>query len=94
MGTSQQITDAASLRAAREIAYAEFRETQAVGKLTKQLCKLSDQLLTHLWNCFGLNTEASLVAVGGFGRPTTPPRRLTPPKERQLLQLLPDFDPK
>ena len=46
--TSQTITDAASLKAARECAYAEFKNTQAVGKLTKQLSKLTDQLLSHL----------------------------------------------
>ena len=36
-----QIIDAAGLRAAREIAYAEFKKTQAVGKLTKQLSKVT-----------------------------------------------------
>ena len=59
--------DAASLRVAREIAYADFKKTQSVGKLTKQLTKLSDQLLSHLWNSCGLNHEAALIAVGGFG---------------------------
>lgn len=65
---ARNITDVASLRAAREIVYDEFRKTQSVGKLTKRLSKLSDQLLSHLWNEHGLNNEAALVAVGGFGR--------------------------
>ena len=62
------IHDAKSLRSARELAYAEFREHQSVTKLTKQLSKLSDQLLISLWNSCDLNNEATLVAVGGFGR--------------------------
>jgi [protein-PII] uridylyltransferase len=78
------IVDAASLRAAREIAYAEFKKTQSVGKLTKQLTKLSDQLLSHLWNSCGLNSEAALVAVGGFGRGA-----LFPYSDIDILILLP-----
>ena len=54
------ITDAASLRAAREVAYEEFRKTQSVGKLTKQLTKMSDQILAHLWSNSGLKNEAAL----------------------------------
>ena len=81
---ASKIIDAASLRAAREIAYAEFRNTQAVGKLTKQLSKLSDQLLSHLWNSCGLNNEATLVAVGGFGRGA-----LFPYSDIDILILLP-----
>ena len=79
-----KITDAAGLRAAREIAYAQFRKTQAVGKLTKQLSKLSDELLSHLWNSCGLNNEAALVAVGGFGRGA-----LFPYSDIDILILLP-----
>ena len=63
-----QITDAASLRAAREIAYAEFKKTQAVGKLTKQLSKVTDQLHAQFWSDCGLNNDATLLAVGGYGR--------------------------
>ena len=79
-----KITGAAGLRAAREIAYTEFRNTQAVGKLTKQLSKLSDELLSHLWNSCGLNNEATLVAVGGFGRGA-----LFPYSDIDILILLP-----
>ena len=81
---NNKIVDAAGLRAAREIAYAEFKKTQAVGKLTKQLSKLSDQLLSHLWNSCGLNSEATLVAVGGFGRGA-----LFPYSDIDILILLP-----
>ncbi len=65
--TAQAITDAASLKAARERAYAEFKASQAVGKLAKQLSKLTNQLLAHLWQECDLNNEATLVAVGGYG---------------------------
>jgi len=65
---ASNIIDAASLRAARELAYAEFQKTQSVGRLTKELTKLSDQLLRYLWNQCGLDNEATLVAVGGYGR--------------------------
>ena len=87
MSQSQAVSnvmDASSLRAAREIAYDEFRKTQSVGKLTKQLAKLSDQLLSHLWNSCGLNNEATLVAVGGFGRGA-----LFPYSDIDILILLP-----
>jgi len=78
------IKDAASLRAAREIAYSEFKKTQAVGKLIKQLSRLSDEHLSHLWSSCDLNNEAALVAVGGFGRGA-----LFPYSDIDILILLP-----
>ena len=87
------ITDAASLRAAREVAYDEFRKTQSVGRLTKQLTKMSDQILAHLWNDCGLNNKASLIAVGGYGRNALFPHSdidiliLLPAEEKQALAL-------
>jgi [protein-PII] uridylyltransferase len=82
---ASNITDAASLRAAREVAYDEFRKTQAVGKLTKQLTKMSDQILAHLWSNSGLKNEAALIAVGGYGR-----NALFPSSDIDILILLPE----
>ena len=90
---ASNITDAASLRAAREVAYDEFRKTQAVGKLTKQLTKMSDQILAHLWSNSGLKNEAALIAVGGYGRNSLFPHSdidiliLLPAEEKQALAL-------
>lgn len=81
---ASNIIDAASLRAARELAYAEFQKNQSVGRLTKELTKLSDQLLRHLWNQCGLDNEATLVAVGGYGRGA-----LFPYSDIDILILLP-----
>ena len=81
---ASNITDAASLRTARETTYNEFKKTQSVGKLTKQLTKMSDELLAHLWNSCSLNNEAALIAVGGYGR-----NALFPYSDIDILILLP-----
>ena len=75
------IVDVASLKAARELACADFQENQVVGRLTKQLSKLSDELLVNLWNACDLQSDAALIAVGGFGRGGCRARWVLPSRE-------------
>ncbi|MDO9438764.1 [protein-PII] uridylyltransferase [Hydrogenophaga sp.] len=59
--------------------------TRGVHKALQQLSRLTDQTLRQLWSLANIGPDASLVAVGGFGR-----GELFPYSDVDVLVLLPD----
>ena len=66
-----------------EIAYFEH---QNASKLLKKHCQLVDHILRKIWLDAGIIDQASLVAVGGYGR-----GELYPHSDIDLLFLLPNY---
>ena len=75
----------ASLKNLRQEKFDQFKLDLNVKKLTKDICKLTDQQLLIAWNESNLNQYASLIAVGGFGR-----AELFPYSDVDILVLISD----
>ncbi|MEJ2601747.1 MAG: [protein-PII] uridylyltransferase [Gammaproteobacteria bacterium] len=76
------------LREADENLVARFRSGEPVDRLVSARAALIDHLLGHLWQCYSRSPEASLVAVGGYGR-----GELHPCSDIDVMILLPDERP-
>ena len=72
------------LRTERETLHERFRATGAIGQLHDGLTRLTDRVIRDLWVESALAQDASLVAVGGYGR-----GELLPGSDIDLLVLVP-----
>ena len=87
MADLQQLRDA--YRQAQQRLLAPVRRTgsptRVVGRVLRQLTDLADATVTDLWRRAGLDSSATLVAVGGWGR-----REMFAHSDIDVLVLLPD----
>lgn len=61
-----------------------FTQHPNISRLFKHHCKFIDQLLIHLWSQLQIDSDCSLIAVGGYGR-----GELYPHSDIDLLILIP-----
>ncbi|MES2547121.1 MAG: [protein-PII] uridylyltransferase [Pseudomonadota bacterium] len=73
------------LKTQQQVLETAFFEHQNTGKLLKQQSLLIDRLLKKIWLQADIDTDISLIAVGGYGR-----NQLFPYSDIDLLILLPD----
>lgn len=64
---------------------ADFEEKADTSRLLRRHCRLVDAILGKIWQQSGLDTETSLIAVGGYGR-----GELFPYSDVDLLILVPE----
>jgi [protein-PII] uridylyltransferase len=75
----------AELTASREAALARFAAHGSPGILVRELARCVDRILARCWKLYAVPANATLVAVGGYGR-----GELFPYSDVDLLILLPE----